>query len=94
MKYYLNVSAYLFLARSLHYLFKGAKFIASNGLDSYYVKKGGSAKALEDFKSLNLNPKRRTIEGTVSLLHEPDMSVRYGSTNMSQTLMFGTTRLC
>ena len=59
---------YFFSGKSIQNLFNGARFIISNGLDSYFVKKGGAEKALEDFESLKLDTKRRIVKGTVRLI--------------------------
>ena len=49
----------------------GAKFLSTNGIDSYFLKKGGQVKAVEYFYSLN--PKSATlskIDRTIVSLHK------------------------
>ena len=49
----------------------GAKFLSTNGLDSYFLKQGGPVKAVEDFYSLK--PKYTTVStiyGTIVSLHK------------------------
>ena len=65
---YFFITYFFFSGKSIQNLFNGARFIISNGLNSYFVKKGGAEKALEDFKSLKLDTKRRIVKGTVRLI--------------------------
>ena len=61
---------HLFTENAIKRILIGAKPLYSNGLDTYYMKPGGHAKAVTDFESLKPEKfKTKTLKGTIVSLN-------------------------
>ena len=56
----------MFADAALKGLLKGANLLYSNGLDTYFLKHGGSMRAMDDFFSVNpVNVKQSKLKGSM-----------------------------
>ena len=73
MTWPINVLLLYIADKAIKSILNGAKFLNTNGLDSYFLKKGGPVKAVEDFYSLNpKNFRLAKIDGNIVSVHKYD----------------------